>query len=146
MENLIRNNKLKIEIKNPVYDVFDETIKYMANKKKYTEEDTVKLCLAIYKKMFEYVTKDNGYRDQLMLLSDYFRKEYNHELICLILIKNIVNNDHEKDLSKIIKNPDMKDQVLFLAVKEEYNDLLELIENDEKIFIALAKVYAKNED
>ena len=143
MENFIRNNKLKIELSNNVYDVIDEAIIYMNGKKNYKENDITKLLLAIYKGKYNYVTKDNGYRDQIELLSEYFKKEYDHSLVSLILVKRIMTFDFSEMLKEIIKDDDVKDQILFLVAKEEYNELLEVIENNKKAFMALAKIYEK---
>ena len=138
--NNSKSIKLKIELSNDVYNVVEETLLYMDNKNNYKENDFTKLILAIYKEKYEYVTNDNGYRDQVELLSDYFKKEYNYSLITFILIKNLLDIDYSQILLKHIEDKNILEQIIYFLETENYIELLDLIENDKKTFIALAKI------
>lgn len=137
----MENIKLKGELSNNMYDVIDEMIKYMNKKQKYKKNDTTKLLTAINEEKYKYITKDNEYRDQIELLSEYFKKEHNHLLINFILMKNMLKNKDEEILNQIIKNEDTKENIIYLLEKEDYDEILTLIESDKKVFLAFAKTY-----
>ena len=141
MDNYGKNIKLKIEISNELYNIFDEAFLYMASKKRYKKHDLVKLILAIFKGKYKYMTNDNGYRDQISLLNNYFKEEYNYSLVSFILIKKLKNENCDQFLLTEIPDRDIREQIIYFLETENYAELLELIESDKKIFIALAKVY-----
>ena len=142
MDNYGKNMKLKVEIANELYDIVDEAFLYMNQKKEYRNHDLAKLLLAIYKGKYKYMTNDNGYRDQISLLNDYFKKEYNYSLISFMLMKMLIKNDcHHFLLEEVVDN--IREQIIYFLETMNYIELLDLIESDKKIFIALSKVYEK---
>lgn len=141
------NAKLKGELSNSLYDVVDEAVKYMVKKQRYHKNDIIKLITAIYSKKYEYITNDNGYRDQIELLDEYFTKEYNYSLIIFIIIKNALNHHDYNELIRIIKKPKLKDEVLTALENHDYLTLMEQIKNNKSVFLAFAKLYeSQNKD
>ena len=85
------NMRLKIEFKNPIYDILDEAIKYTMQKHHYKKYDLVKLVMMIYNKDYSFISSANDYRDQFKLLDDYFEKEFGHSIMTFIMIKAVLN-------------------------------------------------------
>lgn len=139
----MENIKLKIELTNPMYDVVDEMIHYMSHKQGYKQNDVIKLITAISKGKYKYITNDDNYRDQVQLLSDYFKKNHNHLLINFILMKNMFNNRDDQIIDEFIKNNDVKENLIYLLEKKDYDELLSLIESNKKVFLVFAKTYEK---
>lgn len=137
----MENIKLKGELSNSMYEVVNEMLQYMSDKQNYKQNDTIKLITAISQGKLKYITKDNEYRDQIELLSDYFKKEHNHLLISFILMKNMLVNKDYEIINQIIKDSDTRENLTYLLEKEDYDELLTLIENNKKVFLAFAKNY-----
>lgn len=136
-----RNFKLKNEFSNCLYETVDNSIIYMKNKQEYKENDVVKLLLAIKKGKYKYITNDEDYRDQIELLNSFFKKEYNCLLISFILMKKVVSNRNDEVILDIIKDKDMAEHVIYLLEREDYGELLDLIDSDKKVFLAFSKIY-----
>ncbi len=143
MDNYGKNLRLKVEINNEIYDIVDEAFLYMDKKKAYRDNNLAKLILAIYKGKYRYMTNDNGYRDQINLLNDYFKAEYSYSLISFALIKMLIKHDCNNLLAEEIDDRNIREQIIYFIETENYIELLDLIESDKKIFIALSKVYEK---
>ena len=141
MDSYGKNLRLKVELSNELYDVVDETIAYMDKEKKYNENDILKLILALYKAEYKYITNNNGYRDQIILLNQYFEKEYNHSVISFILIKTLANKDLKDLLEKEIEDNNIREQILYFLETGNYIELLDLLESEKNIFLSVAKVY-----
>ncbi len=139
----MENIKLKAELSNGMYEITDEMIKYMSQKQNYKQNDTIKLIMAISQGKYKYITKDNDYRDQIQLLSDYFQNKHNHSLINFILMKNMFINKDDAIIDKIIKNKDTKENLIYLLEKEDYEEILTLMESNKKVFLAFAETYEK---
>ena len=90
-EEQIKDMRLQMELSNPAYDIVDKAITHTMKKHNYKEYDLVKLVIMMYKDDYAFISNDNGYREELMLLADYFKKEYNHNLITFEMIKTIIN-------------------------------------------------------
>jgi len=139
----MENIKLKGELSNTMYDVVDEMISYMSNKQNYKKNDMIKLITAISQGKYKYITNDNDYRDQIKLLSDYFKKEHNHLLINFIIMKNMFINRDDDIIDEIIKNEDVKENLIYVLEKKDYAEILSLIESNKKVFLVFAKTYEK---
>ncbi len=139
----MENIKLKGELSNSMYDVVDEMINYMSHKQNYKQNDTIKLITAISRNKYKYITNDKDYRDQIELLSNYFKKEHNHLLINFILMKNMLINRDDNIINEIIKNNDVKENLIYLLEIEDYDEILSLIESNKKVFLVFAKTYEK---
>ncbi len=139
----MENIKLKGELSNSMYDVVNEMLHYMSDKQKYKSNDMIKLITAISQGKYRYITKDDEYRDQVELLSDYFKKEHNHLLINFILMKNMLANKDYEIINQIIKNTDTRENLTYLLEKEDYDELLTLMESNKKVFLAFAKTYER---
>jgi len=137
----MENIKLKGELSNSMYDIVEEVIKYMSTKQKYKKNDIIKLVTALSQDKYQFITNDCEYRDQLELLSNYFRKEHNHLLISFILMKNMLMNRNNQIIDEIIKNNETKENLIYLLEKEDYTELLTLIESNKKVFLVFAKTY-----
>lgn len=141
----MENIKLKSELSNTMYDVVDEMVHYMSEKQDYKQHDIIKLVTAISKDKYKYITKDNDYREQIELLSDYFKKQHNnHLLINFVLMKNLLINRNDNIINEIIKNNDVKENLIYLLEIEDYDELLSLIENNKKVFLVFAKTYEES--
>lgn len=136
-----KNFKLKNEISNCLYETVDESIIYMKDKQNYKDNDVVKLLSAIKKGKYKYITSDNDYRDQVELLNSFFEKEYGCSLISFMLMKMAVNNRDDEVISKVLKDNDTFEHVIYLFEREDYGELLELIDSDKKVFLAFCKIY-----
>jgi len=137
----MENIKLKGELSNNMYEIVDEVIKYMSTKQKYKKNDIIKVVTAISKGKYKYITNDNDYRDQIKLLSDYFKKEHNHLLINFIIMKNMFINRDDDIIDEIIKNEDVKENLIYVLEKKDYAEILSLIESNKKVFLVFAKTY-----
>lgn len=136
-----KNFKLKNEISNCLYETVDESIIYMKDKQNYKDNDVVKLLSAIKKGKYKYITSYNDYRDQVELLNSFFEKEYGCSLISFMLMKMAVNNRDDEVISKVLKDNDTFEHVIYLFEREDYGELLELIDSDKKVFLAFCKIY-----
>lgn len=136
-----KNFKLRNELSNCLYETVDEAIVYMKEKQQYKVNDIVKVLTAIKKGKYKYITNDNDYRDQVELLNGFFKKEYDCSLISFILLKKVVSNRDDEEIFNIVKDKDTSEQVIYLLEKEDYDELLELIENDKRVFMAFCKIY-----
>ena len=139
----MENIKLKNELSNTMYEVVDEMINYMNSKQGYKKNDTIKLITAISQGKYKFITNDNDYRQQIELLSDYFKKEHNHLLINFILMKNMLINRDDDIINELIKSNAVKENLIYLLEKEDYDEILSLIESNKKVFLVFAKTYEK---
>ncbi|MCI9585362.1 MAG: hypothetical protein HFH45_01850 [Bacilli bacterium] len=136
-----RNFKLRNELSNFLYETVDDSIVYMKDKQGYKDNDVVKLLLAIKKGKYKYITNDNDYREQVELLNSFFKKEYDCSLISFVLLKRVVNTSEDEVILDFVKDKDNSEHVIYLLEKEDYGELLELIESDKKVFLAFCKIY-----
>ena len=113
----------------------------MKDKQGYKDNDVVKLLLAIKKGKYKYITNDNDYREQVELLNSFFKKEYDCSLISFVLLKRVVNTSEDEVILDFVKDKDNSEHVIYLLEKEDYGELLELIESDKKVFLAFCKIY-----
>ena len=139
----MENIKLKGELSNSMYEVVNEMLHYMNDKKNYKPNEMIKLITAISQGKYRYITKDDEYRDQIELLRDYFKKEHNHLLINFILMKNMLNNKDYEIINQIIKDQGTRENLTYLLEKEDYDELLTLMESNKKVFLAFAKTYER---
>ncbi len=139
----MENIRLKSELSNTMYEVVDEMLNYMNIKQGYKKNDTIKLITAISQGKYKFITNDNDYRQQVKLLSDYFKKEHNHLLINFILMKNMLINRDNEIINELIKSNDVKENLIYLLEKEDYDEILSLIESNKKVFLVFAKTYEK---
>ncbi|MCI9084466.1 MAG: hypothetical protein HFH46_02465 [Bacilli bacterium] len=136
-----RNFKLRNELSNFLYETVDDSIVYMKDKQGYKDNDVVKLLLAIKKGKYKYITNDNDYREQVELLNSFFKKEYDCSLISFVLLKRVVNTREDEVILDLVKDKDTSEHVIYLLEKEDYGELLELIESDKKVFLVFCKIY-----
>lgn len=154
----ILNQRIKLEFQNPVYDILEEAIKYTIDKHNYKKYDLVKLVMMIYDKDYSFISNYNDYRDQFKMLDEYFEKEFNHNIITFLMIKEILKyKETEKydiitadiaNLETIIrtkKNIKAEDLCIFSypIENQKYNDLMMNIEANENFKYAIAIVYDK---
>ncbi|MCI9110658.1 MAG: hypothetical protein HFH47_02455 [Bacilli bacterium] len=141
----MENIKLKSEFTNTMYDVVDEMVHYMSEKQDYKQNDIIKLVTAISKGNYKYITNDNDYRDQMKLLSDYFKSHHNnHLLINFILMKNFFENRNDLVINEMIENQNVKENLIYLLEIKDYDELLSLMESNKKVFLVFAKTYEES--
>ena len=153
----IKDSRIEMELSNPVYDIVEEAIFYNMKKYTYKEYDIVKLVMMIYKGDYTFITNDKDYREQVTLLDEYFRKEYNHSIITLEMIKSIINlKGEEYDnvtaeiayIENILRTSDAKSEkdlsVFSYPIKnKKYDDLMYFIEKNISMKYAVAIMYDK---
>lgn len=153
----IKDSRIEMELSNPVYDIVEEAIFYNMKKYNYKEYDLVKLVMMIYKGDYTFITNDKDYREQVTLLDEYFRKEYNHSIITLEMIKSIINlKGEEYDnvtaeiayIENILRTSDAKSEkdlsVFSYPIKnKKYDDLMYFIEKNISMKYAVAIMYDK---
>lgn len=86
-EEELKNLRLKQEFFNSVYDTVSAAIDVTSKKYKYKRYDIFKLAATIYSGEYGYITNKNDYRDEVKLLDEYFRKNYNHSIMTFEIIK-----------------------------------------------------------
>lgn len=153
-----KNNRLKIEFNNDIYDVVNEAIKATIKKYGYHKYDIAKLVLALYQDKYDYIVHDDEYRDQIQLLDDYFKSGFNHRLITFIMLKKILSyKDNDKydeivlDISSIESlvrtgvsaTKDNLEDFYKLLKEEKYEEALNQIENKQSLKFAMAVIYDK---
>jgi len=157
-ELLYKNMHLKQELSNNAYDVVSQALEYTKNKLNYKKYDTVKLLIALYEKDYSYVSSKNDYRDQLKILDEYFYNQYGHSVITLEILKTILTYKGSEyydslvhDIVKIeallrtnTKNSKINEEIFLTPLKEEnYDKLMNLIENSLSMKYAVAIIYDK---
>ncbi len=157
-EEQIRNSRIEMEFVNPAYELVDEAIDYTIKKYNYKEYDVVKLVIMLYKENYKYLSNDNNNREEFVLLDEYFKKEYNHNVITFIMLKTIINlkgtNEYNiimKEIAEIEKilrtNGGEESENLFLLSSlidnKKYDNIMYLIEKNISIKYAVAIAYDK---
>jgi len=153
-----KNELLKREFNNTVYDAVGEGILKTAQKYGYKKYDIVKLIMAIYDKDFSYLTSSEDYREQIKLLDEYFTNTYNHRLITFEMIKAIKaleGTDEYYELTSDVasiealvrnnKNVPAEDLEIFSKPlnEENYDELMTKIENEKSLRYGVAVIYDK---
>ena len=151
-----KNELLKQEFNNDVYNALGEAILETAQNHNYKKYDVAKLIMAIYDKKFDYITSTNDYRQQVILLDDYFTKTYDHRLITFEMLKTINSfkgTDKYKEITKDIANiesiirnnkkvPAEDLNLISTPLDEEnYDELMTKIENEKSFRYSLAVIY-----
>ncbi|MBR3199088.1 MAG: hypothetical protein IKG27_03640 [Bacilli bacterium] len=154
----IRDTRLETELINPVYDIINEIIEYNIKKYDYKEYDLVKLVMMLYKGEYKYLTNDNEYRDQYIMLDDYFKKQYNHSIITFEMLKTLVNLKGTKKYDSLMKELAEIEKVLrsndglnaenlcllsYPIENKKYDDIMYLIERNISVKYAIAIIYDK---
>ncbi|MBR3898276.1 MAG: hypothetical protein IKJ43_03230 [Bacilli bacterium] len=154
----IKDARLEMELENPAYDIVDDAISYTMKKYHYREYDLVKLVMIIYEDDYSFISNDNDYRDQFKLLDDYFRKQYGHNVITFVMMREIIKLKDTKSYDDITSEIAMVEKVLrtndnlppedlcvfsYPVKNKKYDDLLYLIEKNISMKYALAMVYDK---
>lgn len=154
----MKDLRLEIELTNPVYSIIDEGITYTMKKYLYEKYDLIKLVMMIYERDYSYISNDNDYREQIKLIDDYFRKEYNHSVITFEMIRYLISiNDEEKydntmsqiaHIESIFRTNNGKKpsdlSIFSLPIKnKKYDDLMSYIEKNLTMKYAVAFVYDK---
>ena len=147
-----------MEFSNPIYDIIDDAITYTMKKYNYKEYDLVKLVIMIYENNYTYISNDYEYRDQVKLLDEYFKKEYNHSIITFEMIKTLIKlKDSEvyntltaeiASIEKILRTNDENAPqdlciISYPIENRKYDDLMYLIEKNISVKYAIAIVYDK---
>ena len=157
-EEQIKDMRLQMELSNPAYDIVDKAITHTMKKHNYKEYDLVKLVIMMYKDDYAFISNDNGYREELMLLADYFKKEYNHNLITFEMIKTIINVKKDEynflaaeiaQIENILRTNDNNKKAKDLSIfsypieNKKYDDLMYFIEKNISMKYATAIIYDK---
>lgn len=157
-EEQIKDSRIGMEFSNPIYDIIDDAITYTMKKYNYKEYDLVKLVIMIYENNYTYISNDYEYRDQVKLLDEYFKKEYNHSIITFEMIKTLIKlKDSEvyntltaeiASIEKILRTNDENAPqdlciISYPIENRKYDDLMYLIEKNISVKYAIAIVYDK---
>lgn len=152
----VKDLRLELEFTNPVYSIIDEGITYTMKKYLYEEHDLIKLVMMIYDKDYSYISNDNDYREQIKLLDEYFRKEYNHSVITYEMIRYITSIKDENRYNNLTKQIAYTENLFrtngktppkdlsifsFPIENKKYDDLMCFIERNETMKYAVAFVY-----
>ena len=157
-EEEIKDSRIEMEFLNPVYDIINEAINYTTQKYHYKEYDLVKLIMMIYDGNYKYLSNDNEYRDQFKLLDEYFKKEYNNNIITFEMLKTIVNLKGTKEYYSLMKEIASIEKILrtndenpaedlcllsFPIENKKYDDIMYLIEKNISVKYAVSIIYDK---
>lgn len=150
------NRHLDYEFENQIYDVIDDAIECTRKKHHYKKQDLVKLVMMIYEKDYSFISNENGYRDQVKLLDDYFYKQYGFSVVTFEMLKYILKYKNNEKYDEIMnqlakietvlrkrKNTEAEDLSIFSfpLLKKQYNNLMMKIETNISYKYALSIVY-----
>ena len=152
----IKDKQIEVEFNNDAYSIINEAITYTMKKYKYKEYDIVKLVMILYNENYSYISSDNGYRENFLLLAHYFKKKYGHNIITFEMIKKIIQITDEKKYNKIVTEialienafrTDGKGKPNDLSIfsypieNKKYDDLMHYIEKNISMKFAIAIMY-----